>query len=225
LEKLILENVVVIARNLNPSLFSQLWLVKQKIVNEEDFAPNCTFSQFFTQVFTPDFQLLVVPDRLQFTLTEKSKDNTEFIKEKVGTIIRNIPHTPYRAIGTNFHWLVAPDPPTDFIEFMHKLFVKHGIPIYDQFLESDARFGAYLSKDIFGARLRLDIKPVKPASSEKFEKVSESLQLIFNYQLDLAEGVGIIDTMLAFLDQWNQMKSYSEKLVSIVLEDNIYIQS
>jgi hypothetical protein len=217
LEKLILENVVVIARNLNPSLFSQLWLVKQKIVNEEDFAPNCTFSQFFTQVFTPDFQLLVVPDRLQFTLTEKSKDNTEFIKEKVGTIIRNIPHTPYKAVGTNFNWFVVPDPPVDFVEFMHKLFVKQEIPIYDQFSESDARFGAYLSKDIFGARLRLDIKPVRPTDPEKYNNVNEMLQLVFNYQLDLAEGVRIIDTMLEFLDQWNQMKNYSEKLVSIVL--------
>lgn len=218
MKKLTSENIVIIAKNLNPSLFSQLWLVKQGIVNEEDFASNCIFSPFVTQVFTPNFQLFVVPERLQFTLINKSEDSAEFIKEKVGTIIKSIPHTPYRAIGINFNWIVAPEPPVDIFEFERKLFVKKEIAIYEQFSESDARFGAYLSKDIFGSRLRLDIKPVKPINPEKYEKVSNLLQLTFNYQLDLIEE-GIIDRMFEFLNQWDQMKIYSEKLVSIILEE------
>ena len=217
MKKLISENVVIVANNLNPSLFTQLWLVRQGIIEEEDFAPNSVFSQFVTQVSTPEFQLLVVPEQLQFTLAEKSKDDLDLIKEKVGTIIKKIPHTPYRAIGANFHWLFAPEPPEIFVEFMRNLFAKPGIAIYERFSESDARFGAYMSKDVFGVRLRLNIKSVRSINEENPEEVKESLQLAFNYHLDLAEGTDIIDRMLDFLEQWNQMRLYSEELVSVVM--------
>ncbi len=217
LKELISENVVIVAKNLNPSLFSQLWLVKQGIVGEEDFAPNCVFSPFITQIFTDDFQLFVAPEQMQFTLKEKSKDNSELAKEKVGIIIKSIPHTPFKAIGTNFHWKVIPDQSIDFVDFMNNLFVKKGVPIYDQFSENDARFGAYLSKDIFGSRLRLDIKPVRPVGKENLEKKDESLQLAFNYNLDLSDNSDMVDIMLKFLEQWNRMKNYSEDLASIVL--------
>ncbi|MEK7397730.1 MAG: hypothetical protein AAB116_12435 [Candidatus Poribacteria bacterium] len=217
MKELISENVVIVAKNLNPSLFSQLWLVKQGIVGEEDFAPNCVFSPFITQIFTDDFQLFVAPEQMQFTLKEKSKDNSELAKEKVGIIIKSIPHTPFKAIGTNFHWKVIPDQSIDFVDFMNNLFVKKGVPIYDQFSENDARFGAYLSKDIFGSRLRLDIKPVRPVGKENLEKKDESLQLAFNYNLDLSDNSDMVDIMLKFLEQWNRMKNYSEDLASIVL--------
>jgi hypothetical protein len=220
LKKLISENVVIVAKNLNPSLFSQLWLVKQGIVAEEDFLPNCVFSQFLTQISTTDFQLLVVPEQMQFTLTEKSMDNSELIKEKVGIIIQKVPHTPYKAIGTNFHWIIAPDPPAIFTDFMNNLFVKKGVPIYEQFSEIDARFGSYLSKDIFGGRLRLDIKPVKSVTKGKSEEIDELLQLAFNYNLDLSDSVETADQMLKFLEQWEFMKNYSEKLTSTVLENS-----
>ena len=217
LKNLVSENVVIVANNLNPSLFSQLWLVRQGIADEEDFAPNCVFSQFVNQVFTPDFQLFVVPERLQFTLTDRSRGNSELVRNKLGCIMQKIPHTPYRAIGTNFHWLVAPDSPRDFVNFMRDLFVKERVPIYEEFSEKNARFGAYLSKDVFGTRLRLNIKPVKSTPKAETDKIHESLQLAFNFHLDLEDGEKIIDSMIKFLGEWDRMSSYSEELASIVL--------
>lgn len=218
MKKLVIENVVIAASNLNPSLFSQMWLVRQGIIDENDILLNQIFTQFVTQISIPDFSLFVVPEQLQFTLTEKSKDNSELIKNKVSDIIKKIPHTPYKAIGTNFHWLVAPDVSLDFAEFTRKLFAKQDAPLYDKFSESNAKFGAYLSKDIFGSRLRLNIKPVKSIGKKKLEDASELLELVFNYHLDLTiDEDDTIDRMLKFLGQWDDMKIYSEEIASTVL--------
>jgi len=220
LKEQISENVVIVAKNLNPSLFSQLWLIKQGIVSEEGLMGNCVFTPFVTQVFTTDFQLFVVPEQLQFTLSDKSKDNSELIKDKLGSIIQKIPHTPYVAIGTNFHWKVAPDLPTGFVEFMRNLFMKQSIPLYSQFSESDARFGAYLSKDIFGSRLKLNVTPVRTIKGGKQNGSDEFFQFAFNYHLDLVDTEQAVDKMLEFLEKWNAMKRYSEDILSIVLESS-----
>jgi len=216
LKTLISADVVIVARNLNPSIFSQLWLVREEIVGEEDFAENCIYSPMLTQVFTPYFQLLVLPEKLQIALTDKSIDDPKLVIDKVISIIRKLPHTPYTAIGANFHWMVAPDAPEDFIGFMRDLFVKPGTPLYDKFSESNARFGAYMSKDIFGARLKLDIKPIHPIREEKSAGVAESLRFNFNYHLDLEYGEHI-DQMLEFLEKWDLMRRKSEEIVSAAL--------
>ena len=212
MENLVSANVVIVARDLNPSIFSKLWLVREGIVREEDFLKNYIHSPMVTQVPTPDFQLLVLPEKLQIVLTDKSMDNSKPVIDKIIEIIQKLPHTPYTAIGTNFHWIVSHDTPEDFVGFMRNLFMKPGIPLYDEFSESNARFGAYMSKDIFGARLKLDIKPMR---DEKNAQTPELLQFNFNYHL--AVHGEHIDQMSGFLEKWKLMKDKSEEIVSIAL--------
>ena len=222
MKNLLSANIVIIANNLNPSIFSQLWLVKEGIVDEKDFAENCVFTPVAAQVFTPDFQLLVLPDRLQFGLTDESKDNSELIKDKVTNIVQKLPHTPYIAIGANLHWKVAPDVPEQFIDFMRNLFMKPQTPLYNEFSGDDARLGSYMSKKIFGTRLKLEIKPVNPAQIKKNADTAEFLQFHFNYNLDLTYGdsANKIDKIVGFLSKWDQMREESEKIVFAALSND-----
>lgn len=73
-----------------------------------------------------------------------------------------------------------------------------------------------MSKDIFGARLKLDIKPIHPVREEKDAEAAESLRFNFNYHLDLVYGEHI-DQMLEFLKKWDLMKNKSEEIVSAAL--------
>jgi len=219
LKNLASANVVLLARNLNPSVFSQLWLVREGIVGEKDFAEDCVFTPIAARVLTPDFQLLALPDRLQFALTHRSKNDSKLITDRVTNIVQKLEHTPYTAIGANFHWHVAPDAPGHFVEFMRGLFVRPEIPLYDEFSANDARFGAYMSKDIFEVRLKLDIRPMRPARVEKGAEVAEFLRFHFNYHLDLTYGKPI-DQILDFIRKWDVMKSKSEEIVSATLNRN-----
>jgi hypothetical protein len=214
MKELLSTNVVIVARDLNPSLFSQIWLDKHDIIKEEEFSDKSVFTPPIIQALTDDFQLLVIPERLQLTIINKQINDSELVMDKVGKIVQLIPHTPFTAIGSNFHWKIIPDLPEEFIDFMNKLFIKPENPLYKQFAEENARFGAYLSKDIFGTRLKLDIKPVRNKIDD-----SEYLQFTFNYHLELTDGEHI-DQMLDFLKNWELMKKNSEEITSIALMGN-----
>lgn len=59
-------NVVLAATNLNPSIFSLLWLTKQKIFSEADIqAEGSIFAPFTVNVVASGLNLTVIPDRLQ----------------------------------------------------------------------------------------------------------------------------------------------------------------
>src|SRR5437899_1423114 len=95
-------NAVVVARQFNPSVLSQIWLVETGILQTTDFGGEFAFTPLFSQVTTKDFTLLVIPERLQFVPTVDENRQRAFIIEKVGAIVKALPHTPYTAMGMNF---------------------------------------------------------------------------------------------------------------------------
>src|SRR5579862_3971247 len=101
-------NVVIAAHNLNPTISSQLWLVKQKIATEDAFLPGCVFTDPVVNVQAKDFTLLVLPEQFQFAPRVSRELERDLVIEKVGAFVRALPHTPYRAVGLNFLWHVQP---------------------------------------------------------------------------------------------------------------------
>src|SRR3954452_10956137 len=97
-------NVIIAARQFNPTVFSQLWLVRNELLAEEDFGPGYLFSEAVVQMATPQFLMLVVPSQLQFSPTDQVEDQQALIRGKVGRIVERLPHTPYVAVGLNFVW-------------------------------------------------------------------------------------------------------------------------
>ena len=61
-----LEYTVIVADKFNPSIFDRYWLIKNEIVSEEDFLPGGMYAEGISQISTKDFDIIVLPDRLQF---------------------------------------------------------------------------------------------------------------------------------------------------------------
>jgi hypothetical protein len=203
-------SAVVAAHQFNPSILSQLWLVRNGILNEGDFEPGCMFSDVIVNVISREFNLVVVPDQLQLMPKVEAASEAELIQSKLGTLIEALPHTPYQAIGLNFFWHLIPDEPA--IEATTRaLFALDDRAIYRDFQAEDAQFGAYLSKNIFDCRLRLDIKPVlfrNPAVGIHQSRIF----FAFNYNLDLTES-DPIPRMQGMLRIWDKAKGEAERIV------------
>ena len=113
--------VVIGAQQFNPSVVSQLWLVRHGLLADGDFLPGCFFTDVFVQVRSPRFHLLVVPEQLQFVPTVPPAEEQALIVEKIGTIVKFLPHTPFKALGLNFAWHLVPRD-ANFVAFTRTLF-------------------------------------------------------------------------------------------------------
>ncbi len=202
---------VVAAKNFNPSILSQLWLVREKVVGPEDFRPGCLFSDQVSQVETQSFQLIVLPQQLQFAPKCAPEEETSLISEKLGKIVRALPHTPYAAMGLNFIWH---EDSGNIAELTRTLFYNGEKALFMEFDTADAKFGSYLSKDWQGLRLKLDIRPVLlDTGAEKRER----LQLTFNFHLDLL-GENAADKIAQTLGLWVSAREESQRLIGLALK-------
>lgn len=192
-------NVVLAATNLNPSIFSLLWLTKQKIFSEADIqAEGSIFAPFTVNVVASGLNLTVIPDRLQLGFPSAGKDDEVALKIQrvVGRIASELPHTPFQAVGFNMGWVLIPLNQKELDSWERQSFLAERNPLAKFFKEKNSHFGCYLSKDFKMGRLKLDIKPVTLVDATK------SLQAAFNYHLDLTvdEPVKQIHDFLALWD-------------------------
>lgn len=203
--------VVVVARNFNPSILSQMWLVREGIIAPEDFQPGCLFSDEVSQIEAESFQLIALPQQLQFTPKCASEDETSVISGKLGKVIRALPHTPYTAMGLNFIWH---EDAGNIAELTRTLFYNDQKALFKEFDTPGAKFGSYLSKDWQGLRLKLDIRPILlDTGSEKRER----LQLMFNFHLDLTGG-NATDKIVQTLSLWTSAKEEARRLIGVALK-------
>jgi hypothetical protein len=206
---LVSSNLVIVARHFNPSVFSQLWLVRNGIMEEQDFVAGCVFSDQAVNVDSHQFALLVVPPQLQFAPKVLPEQQGSLVQAKIGAIVRALPHTPYTAIGLNFFWHVQPED-GDVAALTRALFYRDNQPMCRLFDTEDARFGAYFSKATFGCRLKLDIKPIMLQGKEER---SEVVQFAFNFHLDLPpDGDEAVAAIERHLEIWDQARSESANI-------------
>lgn len=132
---------VLVAKQFNPSIVSQIWLTRQGILDPEGRVEDGSiFSDTIVQALTPDFVLLVFMEQLQFILKAPPDQQKVLVEEKLGKLVRELPHIPYRAVGLNFNWHLTPageDIPT----LTRRLFVIPGNPVFDRFRDGAAHFG------------------------------------------------------------------------------------
>jgi len=208
-------NVVVVARQFNPSIITQYWLIKNRIFSEEEFSSECVFSPFIADIRTNQFDLLIVPERLQFTpKVENSEIEYSLIESKMGNIIKKLPHTPFIALGFNFIWNIDTEADQQ-TKVSRKLFFKNDSTLYKNFDTDDANFGSYMSRNILGCRLRLNIKPVRLLAEQR-----NLLQCTFNFQLDLPDEEKH-SVILRFLPNWTKAKEKSYEIVNCVMQEGL----
>ncbi len=207
-------NVVVAARQFNPTIFDQLWLVGNGIAltDEVQGEGRFVFTPPFVQLRTPQFALLVLPEQLQFAPDPVTEDSGVLVVEKVGAIVGLLPQTPYTAVGLNFAWHLIPEP-VEYRAFCKELFFRSN-PLFSPFEADDARFGGYLSRDILGTRLKLDVKPVVTGSDKERAEV---LQFAFNFHVDI-ERADAVEKIQQTLERWNEARNYARQIIS-ALED------
>lgn len=205
-------NVVVVARQFNPSVFSQIWLVRNGIVGEDSFTGGCLFSDEVAKIETKQFGLLVIPPQLQFQPRESLGQEDELVANKVGAIVQILPHTPYAAIGLNFAWHIWPED-GNIQAFSRSLFLPPSGAWFEACaVAENALFGAYMSTDVLGCRMRLDVKPIDVPTKDH---ALHRLQFAFNFQLDVT-GENAVDAIRQHLGRWRQAKNEACRIIGLV---------
>jgi len=195
---------VLIANSFNLSIFQQIWLINNEIVTQDEFnSGNNFFTPAAVSVQTSEYDLLIVPDRAQLVIPPKASDSNQIIQRVIGGIIRTLPHTPYTAAGLNFTYIIKLSDPKALVEKCKNIFVSKDNPLSEDFASDDARFGIYLSVDIFGIRLRLDIKPIRLNVDG-----NDALQLAFNANSDSSD----IESINQLLNQSKEIYDYTFSL-------------
>ena len=207
--RLVHANAVVVARQFNPTIFSQLWLLRNEFATEDDFQGESIFTPGFVQVRAEGYVLLVLPEQLQFSPLPMDGRHGEVVSDKVGKIVQRLPETPYVAVGLNFNWQVDIEDADEFVAFSRALFFRTN-PLYAQFDQADARFGGYLSKEMFGGRLKLDMKPVPVGPpSERVER----LLFAFNIHKDVGRD-NSVQEIQQMVGRWNDALDQTSEIVA-----------
>ena len=205
---LIHANAVLVANELNVSVFNQLWLVKNGIVAEEDFGPGMIISQAAVVIPARKFLLTVLPDRVQLQPKGEFADGTA-ISTVFGKLLSLLPHTPFMALGFNFSLVFGPRDTAAFGGWNRRCF---SAPILERLALSEDNkpcFGAYFSYDDAGFRAKIDIKPGPAVQFPNvveagYPKEAQVMIAGFNFHRDLpadnAAGVA-----LELLPKWAQL--------------------
>jgi hypothetical protein len=98
-------NIVILAKNHNPSIVTKEWLAQKEIIEEE--VVNFTHTPLFSLVETANFNLIVDPNRLQISVKETIPENIENLPKIIKTYITKLPETPYTAMGVNYSYRIT----------------------------------------------------------------------------------------------------------------------
>jgi hypothetical protein len=199
---------VVVARRFNVTAVRQHWLVKQRIIGEDDLLEGALFSDTVVQVPTSRFLLLFLPDQLQFVPTVPADEEQPIILEKLGKIVETLPHVPYKALGLNFTWLFRPAD-GDTAKATREMFFVADRPLFSLFAEPDAQFGGYLSKNYEEFRLKLNVTPTT-VSEEAGEE--QCVRFAFNFHHDVEEDDAAAD-ILRCLARWDELRTEVARII------------
>ena len=207
----VLDGIVLTAQSFNPSIFTETWLQKNDLLDTTKLVGMRLFSAQVAQFQTEDVHVVVVPPQMQITFPDKAAD-VGVPRSFAIRVVELLPHTPYQALGINFDYFVSPPAEQEFVAYDRALLGTRGYALLGEFSAADARFGRYFSKDLGGARLRLDIRPVKAGP-----KNVDMLQFGFNFHHDLAgvEQSDRAEALVRFIGTWNALREYAEKLTEV----------
>lgn len=203
--------VVLLAKQFNPSVLSQLWLANNGILDSSgSFKSGSIFTENLVQVITDEFVLAVLMEQLQFIPNVEVGRQKGLIEEKLGTLISKLPHVPYRAVGLNFNWHLTPDE-GGITRVTREFFAGREDGIFAGFGDPNARFGAYLSKDFGPFRMKVDVKPIslELPGGEKEDRV----QFGFNFHSDLPIGQDAAKEAVTRISQWDVVREEAVKTI------------
>lgn len=204
-------SAVVVAHDVNLSIFRPPWLRDQKILSDEELAGDVVITPLMVRIPAPSFELLILPDRVQMRPSDDSGKAQSDILRVLGGIVSTLPHTPFTAIGLNFDYLMTPDEHTQFQSWNKERFAApFPVDVVGAALE-EARFGAYYSFDTLGMRLKADLRPVRRTEQPKGDILMSSAgpeEMLgkFNFHRDLKVRPAVAE-ILQVLGRWGDASS------------------
>ncbi len=210
-------NAIVLAPSqLNPAVFTQAWMIDNLQVAANEFLDQGTLQlpMLFTAA-TTRFNLLVLQDRIQMAPSLQRGDNQEdegaLISRVIGRAIRLFQDLPYTALGLNYSWAVYwNEHPNN--ETSRRLFFAAGNSLFRIFDTPDACFGAYVSKNTMGFRLRVDAKPI---TEQGEQPTTKRLLFSFNFHQDLS-GDNRVHQIDQLLGLWNEARAEASRILEQV---------
>lgn len=208
-------NSVLVANDVNLSIFTAIWLTREAILTESEIGSNAIFTPGLIQIPTPDFNLLILGDRIQVGLPPSHPNAAAILLRLLGGVLSKLPHTPYTAFGINFTYLLAPSAPTDFGKWNRSLF---RCPVADDANGPDDRFGSYQSTNLLGMRAKIDIKPVQVHSdvaktNQEFALDEEAVAIQFNFHYSVTTNTPA-NTILPLLSRLPEAQKEAERFVA-----------
>jgi len=199
------ENIVILAQNFNPSIFSTHWLVKNSLSIDDDIINERTIiNPSYVRINTKQFNLVVTLDQLQ--IAPVSNTDLGDLIPVVKRIVEKLTEIPYKAIGINFIWSASHD--SDLLPKFSRESFSNNSKLAERFKTDDSCFGIYMSKDIKNLRLKLDVKPT-------IENDVESMTIAFNYHKDFKNNDTAQIELIEILDSWKFYQNDSIETISL----------
>lgn len=197
--------VAVVARTFNPSIVNPLWLQKHGIVDEVALRQeHCIYTPQIARIVTPDFEMVIIPERLQFAPTPQSA-STELNERVVGRFVQTLPHTPYTAVGFNFFWRVTSADGERLEDLTRRLFYRNDVSYATEVDSIDTLFGGYFLKPAMGGILKIE------AQSQQAIDDAQFLGVTFNYHFDVT-GDKATEQVVGSLARWQELRDDSSRI-------------
>jgi len=97
-------NIVILARNYNPSIVSKGWLYEKNVIIEP--VGNFAHTPIFSSIETDRVSLVLTEDRLQISLRNITPENVEALPRIAAAFVSCLQETPYVAVGFNYHYRI-----------------------------------------------------------------------------------------------------------------------
>lgn len=216
-------SAVLVAHDVNMSIFKPVWLGRQEILTEEELTGEVIVTPALVRIPTDRFELLILPDRIQMRPAQKCDKAQASLLRVLGGIVTKLPHTPFTALGLNFEYMIRPSEGVDFGERNEEQFAAAFSRGSTPEAQEDIRFGAYFALDVLGMRLRADFKPVQVESRVDAEGLEspapcEAMRAKFNFHRDLvapgSELPASAGEILEMLGAWDSAAAYVSGLAS-----------
>lgn len=202
-----LMSCVLVAHDMNLSIFKPHWFTSNKILSQDEFSDDILFAPGIIQIPTKEYGLSVFPNRVQMRFETECEHARDYLLRIIGGIVKTLPHTPYTALGFNYEYRLIPS--SDFSSWNREIFGGLRVSAAAPNDDVDARFGAYFSFDLHGMRLKVDAKPIKI----QVDGENKECQLVvLNFHRDLNQPVDV-EELTSLLKQWDVCYSYSQSLV------------
>lgn len=210
--------VVIVANDINLSIFKPKWLCNTGIFSEEELQGNIIITPVAVQIPTPRFSFNVFPNRMQMSFLSNIDNTQSEIERVLVKAVETLPHTPFTAIGLNFDYLVAPDDITEYITWEHKLFSSTFANNLSFPNGANSRFGSYVSYNVMGFRLKINATPNIAQDNIKllgdsWEGHNEILALKFNFHASVKNSDNPAKSVIENLLKWNEASQLSQKLI------------